>query len=112
MLTLGAILLAVFVVPSPWGWVLVAVTAVVDLAETVVMIWWSKRRKHAVGLETLVGTTAVVASRLAPAGKVRVSGELWGARSSTSPLEPGQAVVITAVEGLTLVVDPVSGDGS
>ena len=100
MLLLGAILLAVFVLPSPWGVVAVIVGAIVEIAESALFIWWSKRRRAAVGVEALVGQKAVVATP----SQVRVAGELWNARSGDA-LVPGTEVVVREVEGLTLVVD-------
>ena len=100
MLLLGGILLAVFVVPWPWGIATVIGGGVLDVAETVVFLWWSKRRRSAVGAETLVGQTAVVATPT----QVRLAGELWTARAERQ-LVPGEEVTVRAVEGLTLVVD-------
>jgi membrane protein implicated in regulation of membrane protease activity len=100
MLLLGGILLAVFVVPWPWGIVTVLVGGLLDIAESLIFMRWSRRRRSAVGAETLVGETAVVATPT----QVRVAGELWEARSER-PLRPGEQVSVRAVEGLTLVVD-------
>src|SRR3954453_8942136 len=100
MLLLGGGLLAVFVVPWPWGIVTVLVGGVLDVAETFGFLWWSKRRRSPVGVEALVGQRAVVATPT----QVRVAGELWNARSARQ-LVPGDELTVRAVEGLTLVVD-------
>jgi membrane protein implicated in regulation of membrane protease activity len=100
MLLLGAILLAIFVLPSPWGIVAVVVGGLIEIAESGLFIWWSKRRKAVTGAEALVGQKAVVATPT----QVRVAGELWNARSGDLLL-PGMEVVVKEVEGLTLVVD-------
>jgi membrane protein implicated in regulation of membrane protease activity len=100
MLLLGAILLAIFVLPSPWGILAVVIGGVVEVAESAAFIWWSKRRRAVTGAEALVGATGVVATPT----QVRVAGELWNARS-TAALVPGMEVVVRDVEGLTLVVD-------
>lgn len=105
MLLLVATLLAIFVLPSPWGLVAVAVAAVIDLAEVAVGIWYSKRRKAAVGLEALVGKRGVVVDALWPEGQVRVNGELWKARCADE-CDSGTAVVVRAIDGLTLEVEP------
>jgi len=76
-----------------------------DLGETVFFWRWSRRRKARVGIETLVGRAAVAVSRVDPGGRVKLDGELWGARSETT-IETGAAVVVRDVEGLTLVVEP------
>jgi membrane protein implicated in regulation of membrane protease activity len=101
MLLLGGILLAVFVVPWPWGVATVIGGGVLDIAESLVLLRWSKRRRSPVGADALVGRTAVVATRT----QVRVAGELWEARSDT-PLVPGEEVVVRAVDELTLRVEP------
>jgi len=49
---------------------------------------------------------------LAPQGHVQVNGELWRARTTgAEPVEAGEEVRILALEGLTLVVEPVSDSG-
>lgn len=106
MLVLVAIVLAIFVLPAPWSWIAVATAAIVDTVETLVLIRWSKRRRAVVGLETLVGRTAVVVTALAPQGQVKLDGEVWEARA---PLElpVGAEVVVRSVEGLILDVAPM-----
>ena len=100
MLLLGGILLAVFVVPWPWGIATVIGGGLLDITESLVLLRWSKRRRSPVGAEALVGRTAVVAN----SGQVRVAGELWEARS-TCPLVAGEEVVVRSVDGLTLLVE-------
>jgi membrane protein implicated in regulation of membrane protease activity len=101
-----SILLAVFVLEEPWNWVAVAAGATFEVAETGGLIWWSKRRRVAVGTETLVGRRAVVSADCMPEGQVRVAGEIWRARCDVGA-GVGDAVVVREVRGLTLVVDPV-----
>ncbi len=100
MLLLGAILLAIFVLPSPWGIVAVVAGGLIDIAESLVLLKWSRRRRAVTGVETLIGETAVVSSLT----QVRVAGEIWEARSDRV-LVPGDEVVVQGVEGLTLLVD-------
>jgi len=58
------------------------------------------------GCETMLGKTAVSLTRIdASSGKVFIEGEYWNAVSE-APVEPGQAIEIVAVEGLTLRVKP------
>jgi membrane protein implicated in regulation of membrane protease activity len=94
-----AILLAVFVLPSPWGYAAVAAGAAVELAESALLIRWSRRRRAAVGVETLVGAEAVVVDER----HVRVGGELWRAQGLEGRA-PGETVTVLRVDGLTLVV--------
>jgi membrane protein implicated in regulation of membrane protease activity len=100
VLTIVAIVLAVLVLPSPWGWIAVLVGALIDILETLVFWWWSKRRRPTVGVETLVGAEAeVVDGRY-----VRVAGELWRARD-LGGRAPGERVRVRAVDGLELDVE-------
>jgi membrane-bound serine protease (ClpP class) len=64
-------------------------------------------RRVATGAQGLVGLSAVVTERLAPAGRVRLRGEYWNAVSGIS-LEPGTEVEITGVDGLLLRVRPLA----
>jgi membrane-bound serine protease (ClpP class) len=58
------------------------------------------------GLQAMPGKTASALSRIDPAGgQVFIDGETWRAVSAT-PVEAGQAVEISAIEGLTLKVKP------
>jgi membrane protein implicated in regulation of membrane protease activity len=100
-----SILLALFVLPAPWGLVAVAAGATLDIAETGVFLWWSKRRKAAVGVDALVGRTGVAVSELWPEGQVKIGGEIWKARCAGG-CDAGTKVVVRAVKGLTLEVDP------
>ena len=99
-----AILLALFVLDSPWSWVAVAAGFAWELGETALLFWWSKRRRVAVGAETLVGRRAVVSVECRPEGQVRVAGEIWRARCAAGA-GVGDEVVIREVDGLTLVVE-------
>lgn len=99
-----SILLAIFVLEEPWTWVAVAFGATFELAESGFLIWWSKRRRVAVGTETLVGRRAIVSVDCMPEGQVRVAGEIWRARCAGGA-GVGDQVVIRAVDGLTLVVE-------
>jgi len=100
MLLLGGILLAIFVLPSPWGILAIVAGGLVDIAESLVLLKWSRRRRAVTGLEALVGRAAVVSTPT----QVRVAGELWEARSDRA-LVPGDKVVVHGVDGLTLLVD-------
>jgi membrane-bound serine protease (ClpP class) len=100
-----AILLALFVLPQPWGLVAIAIGATLDIAETGVFLWWSKRRQATVGIDALVGKTGVAVGELWPEGQVKIGGEIWKARCAGG-CDAGTRVVVRAVKGLTLEVDP------
>ena len=81
MILILAILAAVFWIPSPWGWVLVGVAAIIETAEIWFWWWWGgERRKTEVGIETFVGRRARVVTPCRPSGQVRLDGETWEAR--------------------------------
>ncbi len=105
MLTIVAVVLALTVLPSPWGVVAIVGAFAIDAAETAFFVRWSKRRKATVGVETLVGRTAVVVRQLTPRGQVKLDGEVWEARAE-SDVAPGAEVTVTAVDGLVLEVEP------
>lgn len=105
MLFLIGVLLAIFVLPSPWGLVAIAIGAALDISETGLFLWWSKRRTPTVGVDALVGRTGVAVGELWPEGQVKINGEIWRARC-TGGCEAGSKVVVRAVSGLTLEVEP------
>jgi membrane-bound serine protease (ClpP class) len=104
VILVGAILLALFVVPPPLGLALVAAGALVEVGEAAFWIWLSKRRRPQVGAETLIDATALVVVPCRPVGQVRVHGELWQARCAEGA-DRGETVRVRALEGLTLVVE-------
>lgn len=63
------------------------------------------RRQPAVtGVNTLIGRRGVARSPLDPSGMVFVDGEYWSATLEEGTAEEGEEVVVTAVEGLKLMV--------
>jgi membrane-bound serine protease (ClpP class) len=106
VLFLIGLLLAIFVLPSPWGLVAVAVGATLDIAETGAFLWWSGRRRALVGVEALVGKRGVAVGDLRPVGQVRVNGEIWRARCEVG-CDAGSEVAVRAVDGLVLDVEPL-----
>ena len=60
-------------------------------------------------IDTLVGELAIPRERILPGhvGRVDLRGALWNARNDASGmLEPGQRCRVTAVDGLTIYVQP------
>lgn len=66
----------------------------------------ARRNKSMIGADALMGQIAVVTKPLDPVGQVMVHGELWEARSTT-PAARDARVRVTAIEGLTLTVEPL-----
>jgi membrane-bound serine protease (ClpP class) len=100
-----AVVAAILWIDGPWAWVLVGVAAVVEIGESFLWVWWSRRRRSTVGAEAMIGRQAVVVLPCRPEGQVRIDGELWQARCDQGA-DPGQNVTVEALEGLTLVVRP------
>jgi len=103
----AAILLAIFVLPPAWRFPVVLAGGAIEVGESMFWIWLSKRRRPSVGVEALVGARATVVTQCRPLGQVRVQGELWQARCDEGA-DPGDEVKVDAVEGLALVVAPLS----
>jgi membrane-bound serine protease (ClpP class) len=103
----GAILLAIFVLPPAWRIPVVLAGGAVEVGESVFWIWLSKRRRPSVGVETLVGAHATVVTPCRPLGQARIQGELWQARCDAGA-DPGDEVRVESVDGLTLNVASIS----
>jgi membrane-bound serine protease (ClpP class) len=107
---IAAFLLAVFVLPHPWGVVAVGVAIVAEAVETAFWIRLLRRVPVTAGPETLLGADARVTRACRPIGEVRVNGELWRARCRDGA-DAGQRVRVEARDGLTLVVRPIPESG-
>jgi membrane protein implicated in regulation of membrane protease activity len=74
-------------------------------------VYWkviqAQRRRPVTGKRAMIGNRAVVVKAEGDEVKVDYEGEIWHA-SSPEPLQPGQQVIIEAVEGLALRVSPVT----
>jgi membrane-bound ClpP family serine protease len=116
---LGGIVLAagaaVAISAAGGGIVLLVAAVVAALAVTVAWVALAARkaleagrRQALLGRETLSGRTGVVRSWAGDWGQVFVDGALWRARRSLleddDRLDPGDAVVVERVNGLTLAV--------
>ena len=105
MLLLGAIALALFVLPPGWGLAAVALGIAIEIAEVGFWIRFLRRYRVQTGSEGLIGTRGEVIEACDPDGRVRLRGEIWRARSS-SLAAVGEHVEVTDVDGLTLEVRP------
>jgi membrane protein implicated in regulation of membrane protease activity len=100
-----AIGLAIFVLPEAWGPPAIALGAAIEITETAVSVWWSRRGRIKVGPETLIGASATVVVACRPDGRVRIRGDSWAATCEMGA-DPGQRVRVVARDGLRLVVEP------
>jgi membrane-bound serine protease (ClpP class) len=67
------------------------------------------RSKVLTGAPAMIGATAIAATPLQPSGQVEIRGELWHARlSGPSSLPAGASVIVRSIDGLTLLVEPVT----
>jgi membrane protein implicated in regulation of membrane protease activity len=103
LVIVGSLLLALFVAPAPWGVVLVGCAIAGEIAEKVFWFRYSKRIPIAVGREAMIGLPVTVISPCQPQGRVQLLGEHWQAHCSAGA-GVGDALVIEAVEQITLVV--------
>ena len=93
----------------------VIVPAVLSLAAIVLFLGRlglaAQRLRTTTGSEGLLGERGTTLSAISPdtPGQVRVHGEIWRAVSRV-PIEVGRSVRATAVDGLTLVVEPETPD--
>jgi membrane-bound serine protease (ClpP class) len=67
----------------------------------------SQRQRPVTGADTLIGLQGRTRTPVAPGGEgqIDIRGEIWRAESAVA-LEPGTAVRVLAVNGLTLMVEP------
>ena len=110
MVLLLAVALAFFV-PWPANLVVVILGVVGEVGEVIWGRRLARRWRPKTGVEAMIGKRAEVVSRLHPSGQVHLNGELWEARS-TADADVGDTVTVRAMEGLTLLVEPDSGEGS
>jgi len=99
----AAVLLALFVVPAPWGIVLVASALAWEVLEKAFWFYSTKRFPVAVGPEAMIGQPVDVITACWPDGNVLLSSERWNA-SCSQGADVGDTVIVEAVERLTLIV--------
>lgn len=104
MLLVGAVLLAVLLLPERWDIPVITAAAVVEIGETFFWLWLSRRGRVKMGPETLVGAIVEVVTPCRPTGLVKMQGELWQAHCEDGA-DVGERVRVRALEGLTLVVE-------
>jgi membrane-bound serine protease (ClpP class) len=104
VLLIAALIVALLFLPFPWDVVVIGLAAVCEAAFWTLGIRYSRRRRVEVGVQTMVGRLGEATTPLAPAGQVKVDGELWEARAK-GLVEAGETVRISSVDGLTLEVE-------
>ena len=99
-------LIGLFFLPTPWSVIGLVAAALVEVLEVMFWLRFLRRYRVRTGAEALVGRRVEVVESCDPDGQVRFDGELWKARCERTAMR-GQSVQIGAVDGLTLVVEPV-----
>ena len=89
---------------DPWLIVIVTVMIAAAFAFIINRAIRAHRKQASTGREELIGKRAVVKVALDPEGTIFYKGERWSAISDQGRLEPGEEVIITSVDGLTLHV--------
>lgn len=67
----------------------------------------ARERKVVSGQEEMIGLTGTALEAFGREGRVRAHSEEWSARSS-APVAEGQAVRVTGMDGLVLLVEPIN----
>ncbi len=106
----GSVILMDTEVPG-FGVPLALIGSIALLGSLLVMatVWLAvraRRRPVVSGVEELIGAQAEAVGAFEHEGQVFVHGETWSARSA-QPVAARQALKVTAVEGLTLTVQPI-----
>jgi membrane protein implicated in regulation of membrane protease activity len=107
VLLVGAIVLAIFVLPPGWGIAAVTTGIAIEIAEVGFWVRFLRRYRISAGPEALVGRRAEVIEACEPRGRVRLRGEIWHAQCNEGAAV-GERVVVTGVVGLTLQVERTS----
>lgn len=75
------------------------------------LAWRARRSQPVSGLESFTGRQATVHDASGASGRARFEGAWWAVRSRSDELQQGQMVRVVGVDGLTLVVEPIEGEG-
>jgi membrane-bound serine protease (ClpP class) len=108
VLIVVAILLLLFVLSPAIGIAVLVAAIAFEGLEIAFWMRFLRRYRVATGAEGMVGETGVVAEPCRSEGTVRLRGEIWRARCQAGA-DPGETVRVTAVDGLTLEVEPQEG---
>ena len=106
MIFVLTLILALLFLPWPWNLVVISCAAAFEVALATAGIRYTRRRRSAVGVHTLIGAEAEVITPLTPIGQVRIDGEIWQARAEAeAEARVGETVRICGIDGLTLDVE-------
>jgi membrane-bound serine protease (ClpP class) len=111
-LTLGALLLVDGPIPEMRVGLMTALAVSIPLGFITVFLMAlalkARASKVTTGIAGLIGEIGMTQTALAPDGKVFVHGEIWDARTGSGNVVQGERVVVRAVRGLQLEVEPLA----
>jgi membrane-bound serine protease (ClpP class) len=67
----------------------------------------AQRAKNVTGSEGMTGETGEALESFEKTGSVLVHGEIWQAESKSGPIEKGQRIRVTGMEGFKLFIEPI-----
>jgi membrane-bound serine protease (ClpP class) len=105
-----AIVLALLFLPWPWNLLVILGGLAIEVGELTWGLRLARKWRPAIGAEAMIGEEAEVTARCRPVGQVRIQGELWRARCEAGA-DVGETVRVERLDGLTLVVSPLSPPG-
>ena len=90
-------------------WLIGTMTVLITLffAFVVSRVIRAHRKRATTGKEEIIGRRAVVREKIDPEGTVFFKGELWSAVSDSGPIEIGEEVTVTEIDGLILRVNKI-----
>lgn len=89
---------------DPWLIGIMTVLVTLFFAFVVARVILAHRKRATTGKEEIIGRRAVVREKIDPEGTVFFKGELWSAIADSGPIEPGEEVTVTEIDGLILRV--------
>ena len=105
-----AIVVALLFLAWPWNLLVILVGLAIETGELTWGLRLARKWRPATGAEALIGAHAEVVAACRPDGQVRIHGELWQARCEAGA-DVGETVRVDRLDGLTLVVSPLSPPG-
>jgi membrane protein implicated in regulation of membrane protease activity len=105
-----SIVLALLFFPWPWNLLVILGGLAIEVGELTWGLRLARKWRPTTGAEAMIGEEATVVARCRPDGQVRIAGELWQARCEAGA-DVGDTVRVDRLDGLTLVVSPLSPPG-
>ena len=107
MVVVGLVLASRFLRVPLWAWIGIPLgKATVSTAAYWLFLRRAFRRRHAIGLQALVGATGVALTPLCPAGQIKIRSEIWRAKCRDgSRIAEGVTIRIVAIEDGSALVE-------